>query len=82
VATDYLCNRVVTRIDVPTMIRTLKTERRIALGIFDGDLTFSESRASAFVTAKIVLIAFIAIPFARPFLLGAVGLGSILGITL
>jgi hypothetical protein len=64
------------------MIRTPKADRRISLGIFDSDLTVSGNRAGLIVTAAIVLIAFVAIPIARPFLLGTIGVGSILGLTL
>jgi hypothetical protein len=64
------------------MIRTLQADRRIPLGIFDSDLTVAGNRAGLIVTAAIVLIAFIAIPIARPFLLGTIGVGSILGVTL
>jgi hypothetical protein len=64
------------------MIRTLQADRRIPLGIFDSDLTVAGNRAGLIVTAAIVLIAFIAIPIARPFLLGTIGVGSIFGVTL
>lgn len=64
------------------MIRTRKAPRRIPLGIFDSDLTVSGNRAGAFVTAVIVLIAFVAIPIARPFLLGTIGAGAIVGLML
>lgn len=64
------------------MIRTPQNNTRIPLGIFDSDLTVSGSPTGAFVTASIVLIAFIAIPLARPFLLGTLGLGSALGFVL
>jgi len=64
------------------MIRILKSDKRIPLGIFDSDLTVSGSRTGAFVTGAIVLIAFIALPLARPFLLGTVGVGLIVGLML
>jgi NhaP-type Na+/H+ and K+/H+ antiporter len=64
------------------MIRDPKSDRRISLGIFDSDLTVAGSRTGAFVTLTIVLIAFIAIPIARPFLLGTAGIGLIVGLAL
>jgi hypothetical protein len=63
-------------------MRTPKPDRRVPLGIFDSDLTVSGNRTGAFVTAAMVAIAFVAIPIARPFLLGTVGAGSLLGLTL
>ena len=60
------------------MIRLPNTYRRIPLGIFDSDLTVSGSRTGAFVTGAILLIAFIALPLARPFLLGTLGVGLIM----
>jgi hypothetical protein len=64
------------------MIRTLQADRRIPLGIFDSGLTVAGNRAGLIVTAAIVAIAFVAIPIARPFLLGTVGVGSLLGLAL
>lgn len=64
------------------MIRLPRSDRRISLGIFDSDLTVSGSRTGAFVTGAIVLIAFIALPLARPFLLGTLGLGLLVGFAL
>jgi hypothetical protein len=64
------------------MIRIPKSDRRISLGIFDSDLTVSGSRTGTFVTAAIVLIAFIALPLARPFLIGTVVAGLIVGLAL
>jgi hypothetical protein len=64
------------------MILTLKADQRIPLGIFDSDLTVAGNRAGLIVTTSIVLIAFLAIPIARPFLLGTVGVGAILGLAL
>jgi hypothetical protein len=64
------------------MIRIPKSDRRISLGIFDSDLTVSGSRTGTFVTAAIVLIAFIALPLARPFLIGTVAAGLIVGLAL
>ena len=56
-------------------------ERR-SLGIFDSNLTVAGSGAGALVTAVILLIAWIALPIARPFLVGTVGLGLLLGAVL
>ncbi len=64
------------------MIRVPKNDTRIPLGIFDSDLTVSGSRTGAFVSGVLVLIAFIAIPLARPFLLGTVGVGLLVGLAL
>ena len=64
------------------MIRTPKSDRRIPLGIFDSGLTVSGNRAGLIVTAAIVAIGFVAIPIAKPFLLGTAGVGSILGFAL
>ena len=64
------------------MIRVPNTDRRIPLGIFDSDLTVSGSRTGAFVTGVILLIAFIALPLARPFLVGTLGVGLIVGLIL
>jgi|GEM_PF-4443047 len=64
------------------MIRVPDADKRISLGIFDSDLTVSGSRTGAFVTGAILLIAFIALPLARPFLLGTLGVGLIVGLAL
>jgi len=64
------------------MIRVPNTDRRIPLGIFDSDLTVSGSRTGAFVTGAILLIALIALPLARPFLLGTLGVLLIVGLML
>jgi len=64
------------------MIRIPKSDKRVSLGIFDSDLTVSGSRTGAFVTAAIVLIAFIALPLARPFLIGTAVAGLVVGIAL
>ena len=77
-----IVSRAVSSHVVKTMLRLLKTDRRIPLGIFDSDLTVSGSRTGAFVTGAIVLIAFIALPLARPFLLGTVGVGLLVGLFL
>ena len=64
------------------MIRVPKNERRVSLGIFDSNLTVSGSRAGAFISGVLVLIAFIAIPLARPFLIGTAGVGLLVGMAL
>ena len=46
------------------------------------DLTVSGSRTGAFVTAVIVLIAFIALTLARPFLIGTVVAGWVVSVAL
>ena len=56
-------------------------ERR-SLGIFDSNLTVAGSGTGALVSAVIVMIAWIALPIARPFLVGTVGLGLLVGAVL
>jgi len=55
---------------------------QISLGIFNSNLAVSGSRTGAFITALPILIAWIAIPLARPFLAGTVGIGLLIGIVL
>jgi hypothetical protein len=59
-----------------------KNDAGVPLGIFDSGLTVSGTRVGAFVTLAIVLVALIGIPLARPFLLGTVGVGLIVGLAL
>ena len=47
-----------------------------------GGLTVPGTRAGAIVSGGLVVLAWIAIPLARPFILGTVGLGLVLGLLL
>ena len=47
-----------------------------------GGLTVPGTRAGAVVSGGLVVLAWIAIPIARPFILGTVGLGLIVGLLL
>ena len=47
-----------------------------------GGLTVPGTRAGAIVSGGLVVVAWIAIPLARPFILGTVGLGLVLGLLL
>jgi hypothetical protein len=47
-----------------------------------GNLPVPGTKAGAIVSIGLVVIAWIAIPVARPFLLGTVGLGAIVGVIL
>ena len=60
-----------------------KTERQrpASLGAF-GNVSVPGTRAGAIVSVGLVVIAWLAIPLARPFLLGTVGLGVVVGLIL
>jgi hypothetical protein len=47
-----------------------------------GGLSVPGTRAGAVVTIGLVVLAWIAIPIARPFILGTVGLGALVGLIL
>jgi hypothetical protein len=47
-----------------------------------GGLTVPGTRAGAVVSIGLVVLAWIAIPIARPFILGTVGLGLVVGLLL
>ena len=47
-----------------------------------GNLPVPGTKAGAIVSIGLVIIAWIAIPVARPFILGTVGLGAIVGLIL
>ena len=47
-----------------------------------GGLTVPGTRAGLVVSIGLVLLAWIAIPIARPFILGTVGIGAVLGLLL
>ena len=57
-----------------------RTERQ-SLSSF-GNLPVPGTRAGAIVSLGLVVIAWIAIPVARPFILGTVGLGLVVGLIL
>jgi hypothetical protein len=56
------------------------TERRQppSLGIFGG-VTVPGTRVGAIVSLGLVVLAWLAIPVARPFIVGTIGLGLIIG---
>lgn len=56
-------------------------QRPVALGAF-GNFSVPGTRAGAIVSLGLVVLAWIAIPVARPFILGTVGLGLLLGLIL
>jgi hypothetical protein len=47
-----------------------------------GGLTVPGTRAGAIVSGGLVVLAWVAIPLARPFILGTVGLGLVVGLLL
>jgi hypothetical protein len=60
-----------------------KTERQrpASLGGL-GNVTVPGTRAGAIVSVGLVVIAWLAIPVARPFILGTVGVGVVVGLIL
>ena len=63
------------------MPRTSERHRPASPGNF-GSISVPGTRAGAIVSLGLVLIAWLVIPIARPFILGTVGLGSIVGLIL
>jgi hypothetical protein len=61
--------------------RNTERQRPTSPGAF-GNLSVPGTRAGAVVSLGLVLIAWLVIPLARPFILGTVGLGSIFGLIL
>jgi hypothetical protein len=47
-----------------------------------GNMSVPGTKAGAFVSIGLVVVAWLAIPLARPFILGVVGLGAIVGVLL
>lgn len=47
-----------------------------------GNLTVPGNRVGAIVSLGLALIAWLVVPLARPFILGTVGLGSVVGLIL
>ena len=60
---------------------TQRTERRAA-GFGFGNLSVPGTRAGAIVSLGLVILAWIAIPLARPFLLATGGVGLAIGLIL
>jgi len=58
-----------------------RTEQPRTLSAF-GNLPVPGTRAGAIVSIGLVVIAWIAIPVARPFILGTIGLGLVVGLLL
>jgi hypothetical protein len=56
-------------------------QKPASLGAF-GNISVPGTRAGAIVSVGMVVLAWIAIPVARPFILGTVGLGSVVGLLL
>jgi hypothetical protein len=61
--------------------QNLRRQRPASFSPF-GNLSVPGTRAGAIVSIGMVVLAWIAIPLARPFLLGTVGLGCALGLVL
>ena len=55
-------------------------KRPATLGIL-GNVSVPGTRAGAVVSIGMVILAWVAIPVARPFILGTVGLGLVIGLT-
>jgi hypothetical protein len=64
------------------LIQRFERQGRPSLGIFDSNLSVSGTRTGAIVSIGLVILAWLAIPVARPFILGTVGLGIITGLLL
>jgi hypothetical protein len=63
------------------MPRTTERQRPASPSNF-GNISVPGTRVGAIVSFGLVLIAWLVIPLARPFILGTVGLGSIVGLIL
>ena len=66
---------------MPKMPRRTERQRPSTTGTF-GNLSVPGTRAGAIVSLGLVVLAWMVIPIARPFILGTVGLGTILGLIL
>jgi hypothetical protein len=66
---------------MPEMPRRTEKQRPASPGTF-GNLSVPGTRAGAIVSLGLVVIAWLVIPLARPFILGTAGLGTILGLIL
>ena len=63
------------------MLRWTERKRPASLSAF-GNLSVPGTRAGSIVSVGLIIIAWLAIPIARPFILGTVVLGSIVGLML
>lgn len=63
---------------VPSTPRRTEGQRPTSLGTF-GNLSVPGNRMGAIISLGLAAVAWLAIPIARPFILGAVGLGAIIG---
>ena len=61
--------------------RRTERHRPASLGAF-GNLSVPGTRAGAIVSVGMVVLAWVAIPVARPFILGTVGIGFVFGLIL
>ncbi len=62
-------------------MRRTETQRPASLNSF-GNLSVPGTRAGAIVSLGLVIVAWFAIPLARPFIIGTVGLGLVVGLIL
>jgi hypothetical protein len=63
------------------MPRQMERQRPASYSTF-GNLSVPGTRAGAIVSLGLVFIAWLVIPIARPFILGTVGFGSVVGLIL
>ncbi len=63
------------------MPRGTERQRPASLGSF-GNLSVPGTRAGGIVSLGLAVVAWLAIPIARPFILGTVGLGFVVGLIL
>jgi hypothetical protein len=63
------------------MPQQMERQRPVPYSAF-GSLSVPGTRAGAIVSLGLVLIAWLVIPIARPFILGTVGVGSVVGLIL
>jgi hypothetical protein len=63
------------------MPRQMERQRPASYSTF-GNLSVPGTRAGAIVSLGLVLISWLVIPIARPFILGTVGFGSVVGLIL
>ncbi|HTC63190.1 MAG TPA: hypothetical protein VK709_10135 [Candidatus Saccharimonadales bacterium] len=63
------------------MLRWRKKQQPVSHSTF-GNLSVPGTRAGAIVSGGLIVIAWLTIPIARPFILGTIALGSIVGLIL
>jgi hypothetical protein len=63
------------------MLRRAEKQRPASPSTF-GSLSVPGTRAGAIVSGGLIVIAWLTIPIARPFILGTVALGSVVGLIL